>query len=49
MPPECQNVIVTLADGSERYAYWNLGQWWVGVANDPNDAPLADVVSWREG
>lgn len=48
MPPEGQNVLVTLADGSELLAYWSAGQWFVGVDDDPNDAPLeAEVVSWR--
>lgn len=48
MPPEGQNVIVTLTDGGEVYAYWSAGQWWVGVENDPIDAPLQGVVlSWR--
>lgn len=48
MPPEGQNVTVTLSDGSEVLAYWAEGVWWVGIENDPNDAPLAGVVvSWR--
>lgn len=48
MPPEGQNVIVTLADGEEMHAYWSDGKWWAGVKNDPNDAPLQSVVvSWR--
>lgn len=48
MPPEGQNVIVTLPDGAETLAYWSGGLWWVGVAYDPVDVPLdVEVVSWR--
>jgi hypothetical protein len=48
MPPEGQNVIVTLQDGTEVMAYWRDGQWWVGVENDPLDAPLqGTVIDWR--
>lgn len=48
MPPEGQNVIVTLDDGTDVMAYWSAGQWWVGVENDPMDAPLQGVVvDWR--
>lgn len=49
MPSEGQNVLVTLADGSETLAYWYNGQWWVGVPDHPQDIPLtAEVVFWRE-
>lgn len=48
MPPEGQNVIVVLDDGTEEMAYWWEGQWWVGVENDPVDVPLTrTVVTWR--
>lgn len=48
MPPEGQNVIVTLTNGDEMRAYWSEGKWWAGVENHPNDAPLQDaVMSWR--
>jgi hypothetical protein len=46
-PPVGQNVVVTLAGGEFCLAYWNDGQWWVGVDDDPIDAPLgAEVTSW---
>lgn len=48
MPPEGQNVIAELADGSHVLAYWSEGQWWVGVENDPQDAALTvAVVGWH--
>lgn len=47
MPPEGQNVVVTLVNGREDLAYWSEGQWWIGVENDPNDVVLDGVVSWR--
>jgi hypothetical protein len=48
MPPEGQNVLVTLADGSEFLAYWQDGQWWVGVEDNPSDTMLEDtIISWR--
>ena len=47
-PPLGQEVVVTLADGSELLAYWNGVCWMVGVAHDPIDAVLAgDVIEWR--
>jgi hypothetical protein len=49
MPPEGQNVLVTLADGSEFLAYWQDGQWWVGVEDSPDDIVLeGSVVFWRQ-
>lgn len=48
MPPEGQNVIAVLDDGTEVLAYWSAGKWWVGVENDPIDVPLAGTVtSWH--
>lgn len=47
MPPEGQNVLVTLEDGREELAYFSEGQWWIGVANDSNDVVLEGVISWR--
>ena len=47
MPPEGQNVIVTLYNGREDLAYWSEGQWWIGVENDPTDVVLKGVISWR--
>lgn len=47
MPPIGQNVVVTLADGTETLAYWDNDQWWTGVENDPDDVVLEGVVSWR--
>lgn len=49
-PPIGQNVDVVLSDGSTTLAYWNGSSWWVGVENDPLDAPLSGTVigwSWR--
>lgn len=44
-----QLVTVTLANGDETQAYWDGLQWWVGVENDDNDAPIINeyVVAWR--
>ena len=47
MPPDGQNVIVTLQDGSETLAYWHENQWWIGQPDNPNDIVLDGVVSWR--
>lgn len=47
MPPEGQNVLVTLVNSRETLAYWSEGQWWVGVENDPIDIVLDGVVSWK--
>jgi hypothetical protein len=48
MPPDGQNVLVTLADGSESLAYWHDGAWWVGVDGVANDIVLEQVVEfWR--
>lgn len=48
MPPEGQNVLVTLDDSSEVMAYWMGGEWWMGVAYDPVDIRLnRTVISWR--
>jgi hypothetical protein len=49
-PPLGQEVLVTLASGGFCLAYWQGGQWWVGVADDPADALLLEQVaswSWR--
>jgi hypothetical protein len=37
-----------LADGNEVMAYWDGLQWWVGLENDDQDAPIINefVVSW---
>lgn len=49
MPPEGQNVLVTLSDHSELLAYWSENQWWTGVEDNPNDMPLElEVIYWRE-
>lgn len=46
--PIGQEVVVTLADGSSKLAYWFGGQWWEGVENDPVDALVTEeVISWR--
>lgn len=44
-----QSVIVTLANGTETPAYWDGVQWWIGLENDDQDAPLMNdfVVAWR--
>jgi hypothetical protein len=44
-----QNVIVTLADGAETQAYWDGVQWWVGVEDDDQDAPIMNdfIIAWR--
>ena len=47
MPPEGQNVIVTLEDGSELLAYWLEDQWWIGQEDNPLDVVVDGVVSWR--
>lgn len=47
MPPEEQNVVVTLEDGSETLAYWREDQWWIGQEDNPLDVVLDGVVSWR--
>lgn len=47
MPPEGQNVVVTLVNGREELAYWSNQQWWIGIENDPVDVVLDGVVSWR--
>ena len=47
-PPVGQNVVVTLAGGEFCLAYWNDGQWWVGVDNNSIDALLnKSVVAWH--
>lgn len=45
-----QSVIVTLANGTETPAYWDGVQWWIGLENDDQDAPLMNdfVVAWRQ-
>jgi hypothetical protein len=48
MPPDGQNVIVTLSDGSELLAYFHAENWWVGQPDNPEDIMLEGVVSWRE-
>lgn len=51
MPPEGQNVIAELADGSEALAYWTAGQWWAGVDGSPDDVVLERTVTgwhWPE-
>lgn len=47
-PPVGIEVVVTLADdGTQSCAYWTGTQWWTGVEDNPNDAPLGRVVeSW---
>lgn len=47
-PDHEQNVIVTLADGSETLAYRYYGNWWTGQAENPADIVIHNVVSWRE-
>lgn len=48
MPPEGQNVIAELADGSHVLAYWSDGLWWVGVEGSPDDAPVdQQVIGWH--
>jgi hypothetical protein len=49
VPGEGQNVRVTLTNGSEIIAHYINGQWWVGLADQDEDAPLANefVVSWE--
>jgi hypothetical protein len=47
MPPDGQNVIVTLSDGSELLAYFHAQNWWVGQPDNPDDIILDGVVSWR--
>lgn len=48
MPPDGQNVLVTLADGSEVLAYQQDGKWWIGVEHSSQDAELtAGVEFWR--
>lgn len=44
-----QNVTVTLADGTEVPAYWDGVQWWTGLENDDQDAPIVNeyVIAWR--
>jgi hypothetical protein len=50
-PPEGTEVVVTLADSSaQTLAYWTGSEWWMGVEDDPNDAPLGHPVeswAWR--
>ena len=47
-PPIGQEVEVTLAGGGSCLAYWKDGQWWIGVEDDPLDAPLnQSVVKWE--
>jgi hypothetical protein len=47
-PPLGLFVIAVLADGSELLAAWDGKQWTEGVADDPVDAVVDDVVvSWR--
>lgn len=48
-PPVGNQVIVTLTNGSEFYAYHDGLQWWMGVNDDPNDVPVVNeyVESWR--
>lgn len=47
MPPDGQNVIVTLSDGSELLAYFHAQNWWVGQPDNGQDIVLEGVVSWR--
>ena len=48
MIPEGVLLTVTLQDGTERHAYFLNGEWWVGVADSPDDEKLVGVVSWRD-
>lgn len=47
-PPEGVNVTATLTTGAQIVAYWDGAQWWTGVADTPDDVPLANshVESW---
>jgi hypothetical protein len=44
-----QIVTVTLADGTRTPAYWDGVQWWVGLDDDEQDAPLVNefVIAWE--
>jgi YD repeat-containing protein len=44
-----QLVTVTLVNGETTQAYWDGLQWWVGVEDDDNDAPIINefVASWE--
>lgn len=44
-----QAVTVTLANGQETQAYWDGVQWWAGMENDDQDAPIMNdfVIAWR--
>lgn len=44
-----QNVVITLADGTETQAYWDGLQWWTGLEDDDQDMPLMNdyVIAWR--
>lgn len=45
--PIGQEVVITLADGSSKLAYWSNGQWWEGVDNNPIDSIIEEeVISW---
>lgn len=38
-----------LADGNEIMAYWDGLQWWVGLEDDDQDAPIMNdfIIAWR--
>lgn len=46
MPPEEQNVIAILIDGTEVAAYLKDGVWWAGQEDNKDDIVLDGVVSW---
>ena len=47
MPPEGQNVIVVLEDGTELLAYYSDGFWRAGQDNSPEDTIVDSIISWR--
>lgn len=46
-PPIGQEVVIALADGTYMLAYWKDGNWWQGMAHDPNDWLVeAEIIGW---